>query len=196
MVDWVPVWLLVPIGVLFIGMYASGVYLLLKKIQKKIPVWVPPFLALLTAATYAALAPDGPAPEYFVVPMLLLMLTFVVMAVIGAISFFDGKDMGLRPWIAVALVSYIAVFLLGIFFLGGSAETRLGSALPAFSFRFPLLGMVLDGIIGLLNLSSVAYFSPGYSILLGIGLYFEVFLYAAAVFFVMNYATEKKQMKR
>jgi|GEM_PF-5776205 len=191
MVDWIPVWALIPAALLFIGVYSSGLYLLLKKILKKIPVWVPPLLAVMTAVVYVLLAPAGPAPEYFVIPMLLLMLTFVIMAVLGAFSFFEGKAFGVQPWLAVGLVSYIAVFLLGLFLLGGSVESRIGGPGPAFSYRFPLLGMVMDSIISILNLSSRAYFSPGYGIILVIGLYLEVFLCAAAVFFVMSHTQNK-----
>ncbi|WP_321505696.1 hypothetical protein [uncultured Methanoregula sp.] len=186
MTDWIPVWVLIPCGILFIGLYASGLFFLLKKITKTIPVYVPPLLAGLTAVTYAVLAPSGPAPDYFVVPMLFLMLTFVIMAVLGAFSFFEGKDPGARPWVAVALVSYVAVLLLGVFFLGGSVEARVGQPAPGFSYRFPLLGLVMDGITWLLNLSSFAYFPPWNSILLMIGLYIEVFLCSAVIFYVMT----------
>lgn len=191
MADWIPVWVLIPAGILFIGVYASGLYFILKKILKKIPVWLPPLLAVLTALVYAGLAPDGPAPEYFVIPMLLLMLTFAIMPVLGAFSFFEEKDPGVRPWIAVGLLSYVAVFLLGIFFLGGSVESRIGGPGPGFSYRFPVVGMVIDSIITVLNLSSVAYFSPGYGIILFIGLYLEIFLCSAAIFFIMSYVPKK-----
>jgi hypothetical protein len=192
MAEWIPIWVLIPAGILFIGIYSAGLHLLLKKILKKIPIGVPPFLAIVTAVIYTMVAPHGPAPESFVIPMLLLMLTFVIMAVLGAFSFFEGKDVGMRPWMAVGLVSYVAAFLLGMFLLGGSDAVKVGSALPPFSFRFPVLGFILDRLIGLLNLSSVAYFSLGYSIILGVGLYLEVFLWSAGIFFVMSYATEKK----
>ena len=186
MADWIPGWILIPVGILFIGVYASGLYLVLKKILKKIPIWIPPLLAVLTAVMYAVLAPEGPAPEYFVIPMLLLMLTFVIMAVLGAFSFFEGKDFGMHPWMAVGLISYVGVFLLGIFFLGGSVESRIGGPGPGFSYRFPIFGMVIDSIIAILNLSSMAYFSPGYGIILIIGLYLEVFLCAAVIFFMSS----------
>jgi len=196
MADWVPVWILIPACILFIGLYAAGLCLLLKKITKTIPVWLPPLLAGLTAAVYAVLAPSGPAPEYFVIPMLFLMLTFVIMAVLGAFSFFEGKDPGARPWVAVALVSYIAVLLLGLFFLGGSVEARVGQPAPGFSYRFPLLGLAMDGIIPLLNLSSLAYFPPWNSILLMIGLYIEVFLCSAAIFYVMAEARKRAAVEQ
>ncbi|MFA4850755.1 MAG: hypothetical protein WC626_13600 [Methanoregula sp.] len=191
MVDWIPGWVLIPVGILFIGVYGSGLYLLLKEVLKKIPVWVPPLLAMLTIAVYAVLAPDGPAPEYFVIPMLLLMLTFVIMPVLQAFSFFEDKDLGVQPWIAVVLLSYVAVFLLGIFFLGGSVESRIGGPGPGFSYRFPVLGLVIDSIITILNLSSIAYFSPGYSIILFIGLYLEIFLCSGVIFFVMSVSRKK-----
>jgi hypothetical protein len=191
MTDWIPVWVLIPGGILFIGLYAAGLCLLLKKIIKKIPVWLPPLLAGLTAVVYAVLAPGGPAPEYFVIPMLFLMLTFVIMPVLGAFSLFDREDPGDRPWVAVALVSYVAVLLLGLFFLGGSAEARVGQPAPGFSYRFPLLGLVMDGLTGLLNLSSFIYFPPWNSILLMIGLYIEVFLCSAAIFYVMAEAQKR-----
>jgi hypothetical protein len=186
MVDWIPGWLLLPVAILFVGVYASGLYLVLKKILKKIPIWTPPLLAVLTAAIYVVLAPDGPAPEYFVIPMLLLMLTFVLMAVLGAFSFFEGKDFGMQPWMAVGIISYVGVFLLGMFLLGGSVESRIGGPGPGFLYRFPVLGLVIDNIITILNLSTMAYFSPGYGIILIIGLYLEVFLCSAAIFFVMS----------
>lgn len=124
--------------------------------------------------------------------MLFLMLTFVIMAVLGAFSLFEGKDLGVRPWMAVALVSYIAVLLLGLFFLGGSVEARVGQPAPGFSYRFPLLGLVMDGLIPLLNLSSLAYFPPWNSILLMIGLYIEVFLCSAVIFFLMTEARKRE----
>ncbi|MFA4877155.1 MAG: hypothetical protein WC586_07045 [Methanoregula sp.] len=191
MADWIPVWALIPGGILFTGLYASGIYLLIRKIANTIPVYVPPILAGLTAVVYAFLAPDGPAPEYFVIPMLFLMLTFVIMAELGAFSLFEGKDLGMPPWAAVALVSYIAMLLLGIFFLGGSVEARAGQPAPGFSYRFPVLGPVMDCLIWLLNLSSFSYVPPWNSILLMIGLYLEVFIGTAAIFFLMAGARKR-----
>ena len=43
MVDWIPVWILIPAAILFIGVYASVLYLLLKKILNRIPVGSRPF---------------------------------------------------------------------------------------------------------------------------------------------------------
>ena len=101
---------------------------------------------MLTAGVYVVLAPSGPAPEYFVIPMLLLMLTFVTMAVLGAFSFFDGQYIGVRPWAAVGMMSYVAVFFLGLFFLGGSVEARIGQPLPGSGTVFPCSGWSWTGL--------------------------------------------------
>lgn len=128
---------------------------------KKMPIWVPPLLAVIIIGLYLAIAgiTDFTGRTFF---LLFLLVAFIGMAVITPFPVFLKKNNGRVNWLPLVISSLCAITLFGWFILGGSREIRSGGNLSLFANRFPLMGEIIDFIVKNLGIGNIVYNQPGY----------------------------------
>lgn len=154
-------------------------------------IWLPPLLAVAILLAYYVLVGETGFPNRTFL-LLFLLVAFVVMAVITPLPLFIRKESGLSPWYPLALAFFCALILLGRFFLAGSIETYGGREFPHFEYRFPLLGNILDIVVISLGMRKIAYFPPGYEVILWAGLFIEIVLVSAIIYIAASWLVRQE----
>jgi hypothetical protein len=176
------------LGLMLLGVIVPAIYLLLKRVFRKVPLFLPPLGAALTIALMLSLSTTYAGSSSSAVLLLALLIVVVAMAEITAFLFFEHKNMGMPPIHALALVSCGALMFLVLFLIGGSVEMLPGQLVhPGFSYRFPMLGWFMDGAFDLLHAGEIVYASPVFEIVLYVGLYMEIVLVSAVLFLLLSF---------
>ena len=163
----------------------------LMNVFQKMPIWIPPLFAVIIIGVYLTIAgtTDFPGRTFF---LLFLLVAFIGMAVITPYPVFLKKNNGRANWLPLVIASLCAIALFGWFILGGSREIRSGGNFSLFSNRFPLLGEILDFIVKNLGIGNIAYYQPGYEIIIWVGLFIEIALVSALIYLSTGYVLSRR----
>ncbi len=158
---------------------------------EKIPLWLPPLLAVIIIGLYLTIAgtTDFPGRTFF---LLSLLVAFIAMAVITPFPVFLKKNNDRINWLPLVFSSLCALVLFGWFILGGSREIRSGGTFPSFANRFPVLGEIIDFIVKILGIGNIAYNPPGYEIIIWAGLFIEIALVSSLIYLSADYILSKR----
>jgi hypothetical protein len=157
-----------------------------------VPFWLPPVIAVIVLCGYYIIAgPTGFPGRTFI--HLAFLAIFIGMAALTPLPVFTRKLKEFPGWFPLAVAYFFALVLLGLFILGGSVESYAGGPYPGFHYRFPVLGWMMDTVIAVLGAGDVAYFSPGYEVILWAGLYLEIMIVSFVLYWVLShdYRTRK-----
>ncbi len=148
-------------------------------------LWASPLLAIVILGVFYIVVgePGFPYRPFF---LLLLLAAFVAMAVITPITIFTQEKTNLSSWYPLILALFCALVLLCRFILAGSIETYGGREYPHFGYRFPILGSILDFIVISAGIRGIAYYPPGYEIILWAGLFIETMLVSAIIYTIFS----------
>ncbi|HUU75077.1 MAG TPA: hypothetical protein VMW63_03195 [Methanoregulaceae archaeon] len=153
---------------------------------QQMPIWLPPLLAVIIIGVYFTIAgtTDFPGRTVF---LLFLLVAFIGMAVITPFRVFLKKNNGRVNWLPLVIASLCAIALFGWFILGGSREIRSGGNFPLFANRFPILGEIIDFIVKILGIGNLAYYPPGYEIIIWGGLFIEIALVSTLIYLLIGH---------
>jgi drug/metabolite transporter (DMT)-like permease len=176
--------LIMVLSLLFIIIVPCLLYAGLKKIANPVPLWLPLLLAVVVLLVMGGILqfhiftePNSMAGTlvYF-----FLFLILTSLAVITPYLWIGEKNTTGRPWLILALLSFIGVIMM---FWTTMGESKEGGPLPQFFPLLPLTGGILDVSASLLNSRDIVYSAdlPVHTLLLAAGLYLEVFIMATLI---------------
>lgn len=153
---------------------------------QRMPKWLPPLFAVIIIGVYFTIAgtTDFSGRTGF---LLFLLIAFIGMAVISPFPLFLKKNKGRVNWLPLVIASFCAIALFGWFILGGSREIRNGGDLSLFAYRFPILGEIIDFIVKILGIGNIAYYQPGYEIIIWGGLFIEIALVSTIIYLLIGH---------
>jgi len=187
--------LLVVIVLIFVLAVPALLYAGLKRIANPVPLRLPLLVSGLVVLVLAGILQAGifGGGDTLAVTLVLatLMLLVMVLAVISPFPYFEKKIRVDPPWAVFPLISFVGAYLL---FLTTMGESKEGGPLNEFSLLLPFTGWILDGAASLLHLGDVVYSSAlqVHTILLIIGYYLEVFIFAGLFYLVMSVVPKAK----
>lgn len=148
---------------------------------------VPPLvggLAVFLAWTIAGLSAGGPADPLVTIVLFVLIAVILAAAIVTPIPILDQTFPGKpRTMILFAAAALTIPFLLALLV---NPESWEGGPLPLLADRLPILGGIFDTIMTFTPLEAASGFEPVFSAFLYAGIYLEIALVSAVLFFLIR----------